>query len=225
MFRQSSKQVLRATAVALAAGFICLQSPGQMAMAATLTPQQISQFQANPAAALAQYPDGGPELVSLIRDLMLTDPATLNSIMGMVPTAKPGQQSAIGTGLGQAAQALVRTNPAVASLIQQALVACGSGLQQPGGRSPCENAVLAYAGVTGNVATAAAGGGGGGGGGGSGVGPTSGPPTGGQNPGSNSAGASSVTNVGGLTTGGSTITGGGGTTTTNSTTTTSTSPL
>lgn len=223
MFRQSSKQILRATAVALAAGWICIQLPGQMAMAATLTPQQISQFQANPAATLAQYPDGGPELVSFIRDLILTDPATLNTVMGLVPTAKPGQQTAIGTGLGQAAQALVRTNPAVASLIQQALVACGSGLQQPGGRSPCENAVLAYAGVTGNVATAAAGGGGGGGG--AGVGPTSGPPSGGPNTGSNSAGANSTTNVGGLTTGGSTISGGGGTTTTNTTTTTSTSPL
>jgi hypothetical protein len=220
MFRQSSKQLLRATAVALVAGWICIQLPGQMAMAATLTQQQISQFQANPAAALAQY--RGPELVSFIRDLILTDPATLNSIMGTVPTATPEQQTATGTGLGQAAQALVRTNPAVATLIQQALVACGSGLQQPGGRSPCENAVLAYAGVTGNVATAAAGGGGGGGG--AGVGPTSGPPTGGPNTGGNTAGANSVTNVGGFTGSGSTITG-DGTTTTNSTTTTSTSPL
>jgi hypothetical protein len=222
MVRQHMKLVLRTTAIAMAAGWLCLQPLASTAVAATLTPQQVSQFEANPAAALAQYSNSA-ELVSFIRDLMLTDPATLNPIIGLIPTAKPEQQTAIGTGLGQAAQALVRTNPALANLIQQSLIACGSGIPQPDGRNPCENAVLAYAGVTGNAAITAAGGGGGGGGGGAGVGPVvNGPPLGGSNAGTGPQGTGPVTNPGFSIVGGS-VSGSGGTTTTTTVTTTSTS--
>ncbi len=226
MIRRRSQLALHTAAIAVAAGWLCFQPLASTAVAQTLTPQQISQFEANPAAALAQYSNGGAELVSFIRDLMLTDPATLNAIIGLIPTASPAQQTAIGTGLGQAAQSLVRTNPAVANLIQQSLIACGSGIPQPGRRSPCENAVLAYAGATGNTSIAAAGGGGGGGGAGAGSGPTgNGLPTGGSNNGSGPGGTSPFTNTGFTIPGGS-VNGGtttGGTTTTTTTTTTSTS--
>ena len=222
MFRRYSKLLLHTSAI-VAAGWLCFQPLASTAVAQTLTPQQISQFEANPAAALAQYSNGGAELVSFIRDLMLTDPATLNGIIGLIPTASPAQQSAIGTGLGQAAQSLVRTNPAVANLIQQSLIACGSGIPQPGRRSPCENAVLAYAGVTGNSAITAAGGGGGAGAG-AGTGPTgNGPATGGSNSGTGPQGTSPVTTTGFTIPGGSVSFGGGaggGTTTTTVTTTT-----
>jgi len=56
---------------------------------------------------------------------------------------------------------LVRTNPAYANQIQQALAASGS-----------QNAITAFAGVTGNVLIGAAGGAGGGAGGGGGGGQT-----------------------------------------------------
>jgi hypothetical protein len=78
---------------------------------------------------------------------------------------------AIGSGLGQAAQIVVKTNQAYANQIQQAIAASSS-----------EDAKLAFAGVTGNVTIASTGGGGGGGGGG---GPTGsgGIPFGGSNTG------------------------------------------
>src|SRR5580698_2571742 len=52
------------------------QQPGQ------LTPQQ---FQANPAQVLAndQYRDGGPLLISLIRELALADQADLPLLIGL----------------------------------------------------------------------------------------------------------------------------------------------
>jgi len=176
--RSCAKLALRAAGLALTAAWICIQSPASTALAATLTAQQITQFKADPAAALARFPNGGPELVSFIRDLVLTDGATLNSIMALIPTTTGDQQTAIGTGLGQAAQALVRTNPALGNQIHMLLVACGSGV--------CANAVLAYGAVIGNtvVGTGAAGGGGG-----AGSGPTvNGPPAGGVNTGTVPAG-------------------------------------
>jgi hypothetical protein len=168
MIRRNSKLALRCAAVAMAAGWLGVQSLGSVAYAATLSPQQISQFLANPGAALTQNPNGGAQLVSYVRDLVLADPATLNVLMTLLTNANAAQQSAIGTGLGQAAQALVRTSPDLANQIQTALAASG-----------VQTAIAAYSVVTGNVAIAATGGGAGGGGGGVGGPVGNGPPTGG----------------------------------------------
>lgn len=209
MLRTYTKLAFRAVGVALTAVWICVESPGSIAVAATLTPQQITQFQADPAAALARYPSGGAELISFIRDLVVTDGATLNSILALIPTATREQQSAMGTGLGQAARALFRPNPPLASQIRTLLVACES----------CQNAVLAYGGVTGNDG-GGAGTDRGGGGGSGGSGPTgNGPATGGSNGSTGPAGSTFFgNNSGNLLTGGggavSSVTGGGSTTST-----------
>ena len=123
-----------------------------------LTPQQ---FQANPAQVLANYPDGGPLLISLIRELALADQADLPLIIGLLANANVDQANAIGTGLGEAALASIGTNQAYANEIQTALAAANN-----------QTASLAYAAVMGDQAIGATGAGGGGGGGGGPVNPS-----------------------------------------------------
>jgi hypothetical protein len=115
------------------------------------------QFQANPAQILANFPDGGPLLISLIRELALADQADLPLIIGLLANANIDQANAIGTGLGQAALASVTTNQGYANAIQTALAAANN-----------ETASLAFAAVMGDQAIGATGAGGGGGGGGGG---------------------------------------------------------
>jgi hypothetical protein len=124
------------------------QQPGQLA------PQQ---FQANPAQVLANYPDGGPLLISLIRELAIADQADLLLIIGLLANANVDQANAIGAGLGQAALASIGTNQAYANEIQTALAAANN-----------QTASLAYAAVMGDQAIGATGAGGGGGSGGGG---------------------------------------------------------
>ena len=145
----------------------------------------VDQFIANPAQALQNYPDGGAQLISLIRDVAVAHPEALNAIIALLANANASQQSAIGSGLGQAAQIVVSNNPDYANQIQQAVAAAGS-----------ENASTAFASVTGNVNIAATGPGGGGGGtgGGGGVGGGGlggGTPTGGSNTGGGTTGGGS----------------------------------
>jgi hypothetical protein len=115
------------------------------------------QFQANPGQVLANLPNGGPELISLIRQLAIADQADLPLIIGPLADANPDQANAIGTGLGQAALASVATDQAYANAIQIALAAANN-----------QTASLAFAAVMGDQGTGATGAGGGGGGGGGG---------------------------------------------------------
>jgi hypothetical protein len=124
------------------------QQPGQFA---------AQQFQANPAQVLANFLNGGPTLISLIRQFAIADQADLPLIIGLLAYANPDQANAIGTGLGQAALASVGTNQAYANAIQTALAAANN-----------QTASLAYAAVMGDQAIGATGGDGGGGGGGGG---------------------------------------------------------
>ena len=125
------------------------------------TQSPVDQFIANPSQALKNYPNGGPQLISLIRDVAMQHPEALSAIIALLPNAGPDQQAAIGSGLGQAAQLSVKTNPQYANQIQQALTASGF-----------ENAIVAFSAATGNVNIASTGPGGGGGGGGGVGGPT-----------------------------------------------------
>jgi hypothetical protein len=198
MFSRFVGLSVRTGLMLVTAGWIGIQLPGSV-RADTLTQQQISAFLADPGSLLTnpQNSKGGAGLTSMIRDLMLS-PATdaektdvLNHIIALLGTANAAQQSAIGSGLGLAAQGLA-TNQAMVAAIQAALA-----------RSNSPTAIAAYSGVTGNTVIGAAGGGGGGAGGGGG-GPTSGgPPSGG---GGGSAGTGGVNQ--GSTTGAFLITSG-----------------
>jgi hypothetical protein len=139
----------------------------------------VDQFLANPTQYMQNHPDGGARFISLIRDVAVSHPDALQTIMGLLANANTAQQMAIGSGLGQAAQIVVKTNQAYANQIQQAIAASSS-----------EDAKLAFAGSTGNVSIASTGGGGGGGGGGGVGGQTgsSGIPFGGSNSGGTTLG-------------------------------------
>lgn len=75
--------------------------------AAVTPPAVIASFQDNPAALLADNPDGGVSLSRAVRGLVGSDMDTLAAVMALLDGATPAQRSAIGVGLGQAAQACV----------------------------------------------------------------------------------------------------------------------
>jgi hypothetical protein len=182
MNRRASK-IINFAMCLMAAGFLLYQQGATPARAAA-NQQQLSDFLADPKALLAQNPDGGAKLVQAIRDLLLADPAAvgaacskvvrpgqsnciLSAIIALLGSANPAQQSAMGSGAGQAAQALISINPALAYLIQTAFATEGPG-----------PATAAYSATTGNVQIGATGGGAGGPGAASGP-VNGGPPIGG----------------------------------------------
>ena len=82
----------------------------------------VSQFISDPDHLLAQFPVGGPQMISLIRDLVASDPGTLSLIINLNTKADPQQVQAVGTGLGQAALVCGRTAQAFSNEIQQMTV-------------------------------------------------------------------------------------------------------
>ena len=138
------------SSILVAVGYLVIHPGVSPAVAAQLTSQQVSQFLADPSGLLQANPTGGGRLVSQIRDLMLSDPQVLAPIIALLANATDAQKTAIGTGLGDAAQTLVTTNPLLANQVQTALAANGDKL-----------AVAAYQTTVSNEAIGAAGGGGG----------------------------------------------------------------
>src|ERR1700733_11059850 len=69
----------------------------------TLPPQIIKDFLADPPALLKQNPDGGPQMISRVKDLTASDPATLNAVVLLLSAANSNQATAIGTALAQVA--------------------------------------------------------------------------------------------------------------------------
>lgn len=127
-----------------------------------LQPQIIADFKGSPATLLQQYPDGGPQLISRVRDLGASDPTTVPGLIELLknPATTKDQLRAIVAGLAQVARMAAQTDQAFANEIQAAV----AGTNNP-------DVIAAYQAATGDVAIAAAGAGGGGGGSGSG-GPT-----------------------------------------------------
>ncbi|WP_158669812.1 hypothetical protein [Bradyrhizobium guangdongense] len=122
-----------------------------------LQAQIISEFKGSPATLLQQYPDGGPQLISRVRDLGASDPTTVPGLIELLknPATTKDQLRAIVAGLAQVARMAAQTDQAFANEIQAAV----AGTNNP-------DVIAAYQAATGDVAIAAAGGGGGSGGGG-----------------------------------------------------------
>lgn len=157
---QKSRAILGATVGAALAGLIVGGTPS--AEAAIYSPQQalpadaIQQFMSNPAGFLSQYPNGGPQMSKAVKDLVASDPQTLNTLLSLLAQASPDQASAIGNGLGQVALMAVDTDQAFAVQIQTAVAQSGN-----------TGALVAFSAVVGgDIKLAAATGGAGGGGGG-----------------------------------------------------------
>ena len=165
MRRLLSVSFFRSLASLVAAAYLLI-NPGILpAVAAPATQQQVNDFLSDTSALLKANLLGGGKLVSAIRDLMMSDvcqPSTvqarvescqqlLTAVIGLLANANEAQQSAIGSGLGQAAQSMASTNPVLAAQLQAALAASGSKM-----------AVASYQTTVGNLPIASTGGGGGG---------------------------------------------------------------
>ncbi|UWU91394.1 hypothetical protein [Bradyrhizobium sp. CB1015] len=132
--------------------------PPQRQLPATV----ISDFKAAPNSLLQQYPTGGPQLISRVRDLGASDPTTLPGLIALLkdPATTKDQMRAIVGGLAQVARMAAQSDQAYANEIQAAIANTGNA-----------DVIAAYQAATGDVAIAATGGGAGGGGSGAG-GPT-----------------------------------------------------
>ena len=138
-----------------------LLASAPLALSAVYTPRQalpvetIQQFLANPEGLLSLYPDGGPLMVARVKDLVASDPTTVDSILALLKSANQEQASAIGTGLGQVALMTVAQDQAFATDLQTKVAQAGNTA-----------AIVAFSAVVGgDIKLAAAGPGGGGGGG------------------------------------------------------------
>lgn len=88
-----------------------------------LPPELIRQFLADPAALLDKYPNGGAKLVTQVRDLAASDPATLKPLLGLLELANAEQANAIGAALGQVAMMALKIDQSYATEIQEDIVA------------------------------------------------------------------------------------------------------
>lgn len=151
-----------AAAAALAATITTAASaavyPPQRQLPATV----ITEFKAAPNSLLQQYPTGGPQLISRVRDLGASDPTTLPGLIALLkdPATTKDQMRAIVGGLAQVARLAASSDQAFANEIQAAIANTGNA-----------DVIAAYQAATGDVQIAATGGGGGGGSSGAG-GPT-----------------------------------------------------
>jgi hypothetical protein len=82
---------------------------------------ETAAFLNDPPRIIRENPRGGAQLVAEVRDLALSDPATLQPILGLLPEANKGQKAAIAAGLAWAARVSTRSNPDYANKIQQAV--------------------------------------------------------------------------------------------------------
>lgn len=194
MFATGFRYLVRATAGALAAGLMFATLVTTPAKAAT-----VAEFIANPTQVMAQYPNGGAELIALIRDVATSRPDALATLTALLSSGSAEQQAAVGSGLGQAYKIVVNSDQAYASQIAAAV-----------GASSSDSAKTAYSGATGNVSTASTGPGAGGGSGSGGSGGTAGGSTGSGAPSGGSNSGSSTTGQGSSQTPTGTFTGGGG---------------
>jgi hypothetical protein len=169
----------------------------------------VSEFLANPGRLLQLYPNGGPGMITEIRDLAVSDKATLQPILSLLANADKYQKIAIGRGLADAAKILVRSGQqAYATEIQEAIL-----------KTKDQDVVLAFTIASGNRELGTVGGGAGVGGGASGgqtnaFNQSGGPNSGGAITSATSTPTGTSSTGGGGTSGGG---GGGGSTLSNST--------
>jgi len=154
-----------AAAAALAATITSAASAAVYPPQRQLPAQIISEFKASPNSLLQQYPTGGPQLISRVRDLGASDPTTLPGLIALLkdPATTKDQMRAIVGGLAQVARMAAQSDAAFANEIQTAIAGIGN-----------PDVIAAYQAATGDVAIAATGGGAGGGGGSGAGGPIGG---------------------------------------------------
>ncbi len=176
-----------AAAVAIATTLSSAAIAAVYAPSRQLPAQVVTDFKGAPTSLLQQFPDGGAQMISRVRDLGASDPSTLPGLIALLKDSATSkdQMKAIVAGLAQVARMAAQTDQAFANEIQTAI----AGTNNP-------DVIAAYQAATGDVAIAATGGGGAGGGGtgAGGATGTSGFAFGGTNSGANQFGSSHYAN-------------------------------
>ncbi|WFU39460.1 hypothetical protein QA640_34640 [Bradyrhizobium sp. CB82] len=173
-------------ALRLAAAAVLTAAISTAASAAVYPPQRqlpaqtISDFKASPNSLLQQYPTGGAQMISRVRDLGASDPTTVPGLIALLkdPATTKDQMRAIVTGLAQLARMAAQSDAAFADEIQRGIAGTNSA-----------DVIAAYQAAIGDVEIAATGGSGGGGSTGGGI------SQGGNNNGQGSFGSSSTPNA------------------------------
>jgi hypothetical protein len=125
-----SRLVRSALCGAAMAGFVVAAAP--MAMSAVYSPQQalpaatVQNFLANPESLLTQYPNGGPQMITAVRDLVASDPATVAPLIALLKSANDAQATAAGTAFGQVALMAVNKDQPFAVDLQTQIAASGN---------------------------------------------------------------------------------------------------
>jgi hypothetical protein len=106
-----------APASAQSSGVSCFLSPAKLADSV------VADFSANPAALLAQYPQGGHSLMSAARTLVGSDVRTAEALIDLAKKGSPEAKSDIAVGLANAAASCVWTRPDISKQIQEKVAA------------------------------------------------------------------------------------------------------
>jgi hypothetical protein len=104
----------------------------------------VAQFRADPGQLQSKYPNGGARMISMVRDLVASDPAMLPRVLDLSANSNADQINAIGAGLGQAALVCAPGDPTFANEIHQMVAVVNN---QP--------LTVTFAAVVGNVPIAA----------------------------------------------------------------------
>src|SRR3954468_13368875 len=139
-----------AAAAALAATILSAVSAAIYPPQRQLPAQVISDFKGAPSSLLQQYPTGGAQLISRVRDLGASDPTTLPGLIALLkdPATTKDQMRAIVAGLAQVARMAAQQDQAYANEIQTAIAGTGN-----------PDVIAAYQAATGDSQIAATGGG------------------------------------------------------------------
>jgi len=91
---------------------------------AAVSPQTLQQFLNQPSSLLSQYPNGGPEMVQAVQDLLTSDPRALNAVLSLLRSNQitPAQSTAVGTASGKYALSVLNTDQPRAVQIQDSIV-------------------------------------------------------------------------------------------------------
>lgn len=125
-FHPILRGLFAASILGLAMGLLTPAAAAVYSARQALPSQTIQQFLSDPASLLSQFPTGGPMMITKVRDLVASDPATLSALIGLLKTATPDQATAIGTALGQVALMAINTDQAFATELQTQIAQAGN---------------------------------------------------------------------------------------------------
>src|SRR5260370_35758185 len=113
-FAMLSAGALAETAPAAGSG-----NQGSQVVFTKLSDAAIAQFKAYPQGLLTTYASAGLPLSTQVRNLLLTDPTLIDTLIGVAKSGNDTQQAAIGAGLAQASSILAKNNPQIGASVQQ----------------------------------------------------------------------------------------------------------